>query len=181
MKSRQNSTSIELSPNRSVFIRLNEHFPSKQKTLEEVATVIKEQLVRQAAIDEAARLASTLFEKVTKGEAPETLAKEGIEWSVVGWVGRDTQKLLPQLTADIFKASKPVNGQPTWRSLQLNTGDTLLIQLKGIKTDAITEEQKTPLLTAYADLISGAELDVRLNSLLANAEVVKKPEYLTLK
>lgn len=181
LKSRQNSTVIELAPNRSVFIRLNEHFPSKQKALEEVAGAIKEQLTREAAIDEAALLAASVMEKINKGENPETLAKDGIEWSVVGWVGRDTQKLLPQLVADIFKAVKPAQGQSTWRTLQLSTGDTVLIQVKGVKTEAITEEQKAPLMTAYSDLMSGAELDARLNALLAKAEVVKKPEYLTVK
>jgi peptidyl-prolyl cis-trans isomerase D len=181
LKSRQNSTAIELAPNRSVFIRLNEHFPSRQKALDEVASSIKEQLVRQAAIDEAARLATDVMEKVNKGENPETLAKDGIEWSVVGWVGRDTQKLLPQLVADIFKAVKPAEGQSTWSSLQLTTGDTVLIQVKGVKTEIITDEQRAPLMAAYADLMSGAELDGRLNVLLAQAKVVKKPEYLTIK
>ncbi|MCF6254386.1 MAG: SurA N-terminal domain-containing protein, partial [Thiomicrorhabdus sp.] len=107
LKEKLNSDAIELSPNRSVFVRVNEHIEQRQKPLAEVAESIKDKLTRQAAIKEAAALAEQLLAKVQAGENPESLMRDGIEWNTTGWIARNTQKLLPQMGSEAFKVAKP--------------------------------------------------------------------------
>ncbi|WP_373018671.1 SurA N-terminal domain-containing protein [Thiomicrorhabdus sp.] len=181
LKSRLNSSSIELAPDHSVVIRVKDFFEAHQKPLEEVESSIKENLVRKAAIDEAAKLAKSLLAKVESGENPESLMKDGIEWNTVGWIDRNNRRILPQMTAEAFKAIKPKEGKPTWRSYQLTTGDTVLIQLTDVKNGEVNADQKTQLSSAMTELMGSTEVEARLKEILAQADVVKKQNYKTLK
>ncbi|MDG6773118.1 SurA N-terminal domain-containing protein [Thiomicrorhabdus sp. ZW0627] len=181
LKSRLNSSSIELSPNHSVVIRVKDYFEAHQKSLDEVEASIKENLVRKAAIAEAAKLAKDLFAKVEAGENPESLMRDGIEWNTVGWIDRNNRRILPQMTAEAFKANKPQSDKPTWRSYQLTTGDTVLIQVTGVKNGEVTDDQKAQLSKAVTDLMGSTEVQGRLKAILAKAEIVKKQNYKTLK
>jgi len=181
LKDHLNSSAIELSANRSVILRVNQHQALRQKPLEEVSAGIKEQLVRQAAIKEAANLASDVLAKVEAGENPESLMRDGIEWNTVGWIARNSQKLLPQMVGEAFKVAKPEEGAASWRSFQLNTGDTILIRIAGVKTQALPEENKAPLKQAFSELFASAQYKGRVQSLTEKADVVKKSVYETLK
>ncbi len=182
LKENLNSDAIELSPNRSVFIRVNQHIEQRQKPLAEVAESIKEQLTRQAAVKEAAALAEQLLAKVKSGENPESLMRDGVEWNTVGWVARNTQKLLPQIVSEAFKVAKPKEeGQSSWGSFQLNTGDTILLEVSGIRTQPISDEGKQALNQAFAELFGSAEYKGRLEGLKAKADIVHLPVYKTVK
>lgn len=181
LKSRLNSASIDLGNNHAVVVRVKEHFEARQKALEEVAGIIKERLVREAALAESAKLAQSLLTKVEAGENPESLMSSGIEWHTVGWVDRNNQRMLPQMTQQAFKAAKPVDGKPSWRSFQLVTGDTVLIQIKAVKAGEVTPEQKTQLAGAMSEMMAATEAEARLQAILAHAEVVKKEIYKTIK
>lgn len=181
LKSRLNSASIDLGNNHAVVVRVKEHFEARQKALEEVAGNIKERLVREAALAESAKLAQSLLAKVEAGENPESLMGSGIEWHTVGWVDRNNQRMLPQMTQQAFKAAKPVEGKPSWRSFQLVTGDTVLIQVKAVKAGEVTPEQKTQLAGAMSEMMASTESEARLQAILAHAEIVKKENYKTIK
>ena len=181
LKSKLNSASIEISANNSVVIRVNNYQKSRQKGLEEVSASIKEELTRQAAIAESEKLGSELLAKINAGEAPESLMKDGVEWNTVGWIARNAQNLLPQMVAEAFKTPKPVEGKSSWTQFQLATGDTILLQVTDVKSEALTAEQKAPLKGAFAELFANAELESRLVDLKANSDIVKKEVYKTVK
>ena len=181
LKSKLNSASIELSANNSVVIRVNNYQQSRQKALEEVSASIKEELTRQAAIAESEKLGSELLAKINAGEAPESLMKDGVEWNTVGWIARNAQNLLPQMVAEAFKTPKPLEGKSSWTQFKLATGDTILLQVTGVKSEALTAEQKAPLKDAFAELFANAELASRLVDLKANSDIVKKEVYKTVK
>ncbi|VAW49711.1 Peptidyl-prolyl cis-trans isomerase PpiD [hydrothermal vent metagenome] len=182
LKEHLNSDAIELSPNRSVFIRVNQHVEQRQKPLVEVAESIREQLTRQAAVKEAAVLAEQLLAKVESGENPESLMRDGVEWNTVGWIARNTQKLLPQIVGEAFKVAKPKEaGQSSWGIFQLNTGDTILLQVSGVRTQPISDEDKKALSQAFADLFGSAEYKGRLEGLKVKADIVHLPAYKTVK
>ena len=176
-----NSAAIELSANRSVVIRVNQHQTTRQKSLDEVTTGIKEQLVREAAIKEAATLGNVLMAKVQAGENPESLMKDGVEWNTAGWIARNAQTLLPQMVSEVFKVSKPVQGQESWGSFQLSTGDTVLLRVSDIRVAPLDDEQKAPLRDAFSELFANAQNEAHLKALVSQAEVIKKPEYETIK
>lgn len=181
LKSKLNSTAIELNADQSVVIRVNEYQEERQQPLEEVKDEIKLQLERKASIAEASKLADQLLGKLAAGESPESLMTNGIEWNTIGWVGRDAQNLLPQMLAEVFKITKPTADQPVWHKYQLPTGDTVLIQLNGVKSQTLTAEQSEPLKQAYAELTANAELSARIDALDENAEIEKKSVYQTIK
>lgn len=181
LKSKLNSASIDVAPQHAVVIRVKALYEAHQKPLEEVRASIEERLVRDAAQKEAAELAEVLMVKLQAGEAPESLMSKGVEWHTVGWIGRDNQRVLPQITSQVFKAEKPEQGQSTWRSHQLTTGDTVLIQVKGVKQMDVEPGQKEQLQLAVSELMAGSELEARLQALMAGADVIKKQNYKTLK
>lgn len=181
LKDQVNSEAIEVGMNRSVVLHLNEHQPERQQKIEEVSTQIKDQLVREKAVEAGKALAETLLAKLNQGESPESLAEDGIEWHTVGWIERNSQKLLPQMVQEFFTVKKPADGQSEWKLYQLPTGDTTLLQLLEVKTQEITAEQKEPLKQAFSELYANSELNARLQSLKADAEIVKKENYLTIK
>ena len=181
LKARLNSASIELGTNHSVVVRVKDYIEARQKPLTEVQAGIKENLQRQTAIDAAAELGKTLFAKVTAGENPESLMADGVEWNVVGWVGRNSQAILPQITSEVFKDAKPVDGKPTWRSMQLATGDTLLIQVTEIRNAEVNDMEKAQLEGAISELMATIEIDSRLKTLVESADIVKKSNYKTIK
>lgn len=182
LKENMNSEAIELSSNRSVFIRLNQHVEQRQKPLAEVAESIKEQLTRQVAIKEAEALAEQLLAKIKTGESPESLIRDGIEWNTVGWISRTSQKQLPQIVSEAFKVAKPTEeGASSWGSFQLTTGDTVLLQVSGVKTQGISDGDKVALTRAFAELFGTAQYKGRLEGLMAKADIVRLPAYKTVK
>lgn len=181
LKSRLNSASIDLGNHSSVVVRVNKYQDARQKSLEEVSASIKEELTRQAAIAESAKLGEALLAKVKAGESPESLMKDGIEWNTVGWIARNAQNLLPQMVSEAFKAAKPIEGKATWSKFALTTGDTILLQVTDVKTQPLTAEQQAPLKNAFAELFANSELAARLADLKAHSEVVKKEVYKTVK
>lgn len=181
LKSRLNSASIDLAANHAVVIRVNTHQEARQKSLEEVSASIKEELTRQAAIAESAKLADELLVKINAGESAESLMKDGVEWNTVGWINRNSQNLLPQMVSEAFKTTKPTTDKASWTKFALVTGDSILLQVSEVKTDALTAEQKAPLNKAFVELFASAELASRLESLKASADIVKKEVYKSIK
>ncbi|NPA71286.1 MAG: peptidylprolyl isomerase [Gammaproteobacteria bacterium] len=181
LKGKLNSTSIELAPNRSIVLRLNTKQEARQKPLEEVATGIKDKLVREASIKAAADLAQSLLVKAESGENPESLMQDGVEWNTVGWISRNSQKLLPQMVTEAFKVVKPAEDKASWRAYQLDTGDTVLIRVSGVKSIPVDDSDKQALKRAFSELFANAQYEARLKALVASAEVVKKAVYQTIK
>ncbi len=181
LKEHLNSAAIELSANRSVVIRVNQHQETRQKSLDEVSAGIKEQLVREAAIKQAAALGQVLMAKVQAGENPESLIQNGVEWNSAGWIERNAQTLLPQMVTEVFKVTKPEAGKESWGSFQLSTGDSVLLRVSDIRVAPLDDEQKAPLRAAFSELFANAQNEAHLKALVAKAEVIKKPEYETIK
>ncbi len=181
LKSKMNSTSIDIATNHAVVIRVNKHKEARQRPLEEVAENLKEQLVRKAAIAESAKLGEQLLAEVNKGEQPESLMRDGVEWHTVGWIGRNSENLLPQMVNEAFMMPKPSDGKPSWKQFALLTGDTILMQVSEVKSGEFDAQQQAAVEDVVARLYAGAELSARMQSLREGSEVIKKENIKTLK
>lgn len=181
LKSKMNSTSIDIATNHAVVIRVNKHKEARQRPLEEVAENLKEQLVRKAAIAESAKLGEQLLAEVNKGEQPESLMRDGVEWHTVGWIGRNSENLLPQMVNEAFMTPKPSDGKPSWKQFALLTGDTILMQVSEVKSGEFDAQQQAAVEDVVARLYAGAELSARMQSLREGSEVIKKENIKTLK
>ncbi len=181
LKSGLNSSSIDIATNHAVVVRVKEYIDARQKPLAEVEAGIRDSLKREAAIAASAQLAEQVLAKVNAGENPESQMRDGIEWNTVGWVNRNTQTILPEIVNEVFKAAKPAEGKATWRSAQLATGDTVLIQVTELRSMDVTEAQKVQLGDAITELMATNEIEQRLQALVSSAEVVKKENYKIIK
>lgn len=181
LKSSMNSASIDIAANHAVIIRLAKHKEARQKPISEVEASIKEQLKREAAIAESAKLGEALMAKLANGEQPQSLMEEGIEWHTVGWIKRDAQNLLPQMVSEAFKTPKPTKDKSSWNQFALVTGDTILMQVTDVRVSQVTAEQTDALNSAFSELFSTAELTARINQLKQADEVVKMELYKTIK
>ena len=180
-KSKLNSASIDLAANHAVVIRLNQHQKARQKSLNEVSAGIKEQLVREGAIAESAKLGEELMVKVNAGEQPESLMRDGVEWHTVGWIQRNTQTILPQMVSEAFKAPKPSSDKASWTQFSLVTGDTILMKVNDIKVVEVSAEQQNALKKAYGELFSESEMVARLAAFKIGSDIQKKENYKILK
>lgn len=183
LKEKMNSSSIELSPSSSVIIRVKEYFPERQKPLEEVSANILKELKRQAGIKASNALAKEILAKVNAGETMKSFEKEGVEWSVVGWLDRENHTVLPQITAEVFKMKKPTEGKSSFNVMQLSTGDSLVLELLEVKQsdEAASPKQAKEMRTSLADLFGNASVEARIKALVETAKIEKKSNYLTIK
>lgn len=181
-KSKLNSAAIEISPTESVVIRIAEVVDAKQQSLEDVKVTIERDLKRQAGIKASADLAAELQAQLQSGEVKlSDLAKEGVEYAELGWLTRENQAVLPQVTEAIFKASKP-KAQPVYTTFKMPTGDSMVIELKAVKEGQLPEQKQavSQLKTALVEVSSVAEVDARIKAMVAAAEVDVKQNYKTL-
>lgn len=183
LQQRLNSAPIEVGPNETVVVRIAEHQPSRLQPLEEVRADIERQLVREFSIARSAERADQLLAQINEGVAVETLIGEGVEWHPVGWIERENQQILPQITAAAFAAAKPVADQPTWNKVQLVTGDSVLVRVNEIgRSDQadnprLLEQMGQILLETYQT----AEVESLMASLRLTAKIDRKSNYLSLR
>jgi peptidyl-prolyl cis-trans isomerase D len=182
-KSRLNSSVIEVNEDTSVVLRVKDYSPEKLQTFDEVKAQIKDSLVRQESIEQAAKLADQVMAKIEQGASPKSLVKSGVEWHKVGWIERQNQQVLPQITQTAFKIAKPQDEQANWGRVQLITGDTVLVRLN--KVDVIEDEQTRSqmgqLEDALLSVLQNSELEARLTTLKADAKIEKRSVYETVK
>ena len=183
LQQRLNSIPIEVGPNQTVVIRVAEHQPARLQPLEEVRADIERQLVREYSIGRSAERAESLLAQILDGVAVETLIGEGIEWHPVGWIERENQQILPQITTAAFAAAKPTASQSTWNSVQLVTGDTVLVRVNelGRNEQADNPALRNQLRLTLLETYQTAEVAALMASLRVTAKIDKKSNYLTLR
>ena len=172
-----------MGPNETVVVRIAEHQTSRLQPLEEVRADIERQLVREFSITRSAERADQLLAQINEGVAVETLIGEGVEWHPVGWIERENQQILPQITAAAFAAAKPVADQPTWNKVQLVTGDSVLVRVNEIGR---SDQADSPRLLAQVEQIlletyQTAEVESLMASLRLTAKIDRKSNYLSLR
>ena len=182
-KSNLNSASIELSPTASAVIRIKEIMPEAQKALDEVKAGIETELKREAGVKASADLAAKLLADSKGGQTMADMAKEGIEYHTVGWVQRENQKMLPQLSQAIFKAPKPAEGKASYSTYALPTGDSVVIEIKAVKEGAMPENPMmvTQLKQVLVQLAGTSEVEARVKTLVDAATVEIRENYKTIK
>ena len=182
-KSGLNSAVIELSPTVSVVVRLNEVIPQREKPLDEVKASIEQKLKRKQSIDESYKLAQQLLEKLNAGETMATLEAPGVEYYSTDWLSRENREVLPQITQALFKAPKPSADKPSYSLYQLPTGDSLVIQVVEVKKGQMPDnpELVNQIKQTVMQIMGDAEVEARVQAMVADAEVVRKDIYKTLK
>lgn len=181
-QSKLNSATIELSPTESVVIRVKDVVPAQQQSLDEVSASIESDLKRQAGIQASAQKAAELQAQLQLGKVTMAeLEEEGVEFAQLGWLSRENQSVLPQVTAAIFKAPKPKE-QPTYTTFAMPTGDSMVLEVMDVKEGELPKQADSisQLKSALVEVSSVAEADARVKAMVTAAEVTIRDNYKTI-
>jgi len=169
----ENSDVIELSKDRFIVMSLADQQPERQKVLVEVEDQIIDILRNLGAKRLIDDLAQTISSSLTSGDDVKVkalMAENNLEWNEVGWITRNSQ--LPfNLTGEVYKLSKPNNGEHTYYSHNADANTTIVIDLKAVKLSQedldseivdfyLSEENNELFLSLLKKLRDSAEIKI---------------------
>jgi len=168
----ENSDVIELSNERFIVMSLADQKPERQKVLDEVEDQIIDILRNLGAKQLIDDLAETISSSLTRGDYAQVnvlMAENDLEWNEVGWINRDSQ--LPfNVTSEVYKLSKPNNGEHTYHSHSADASTTLVIDLKAVK---VSEENLSSEIIDFYLSEESNELFQNLIKKLRNSAEIK--------
>lgn len=175
-----NSEPIEVGPNHVMVLRVNEHFPEKQRALDEVKADVVAQLRQDKAEAEAKRVGEALLAKLKEGGNPATTAKtEAITWQSLGQVQRDSGVTNPEVLKAAFRMARPDAGKPSFDGKVLTSGDYALIGVFAVVDPdlaKIDDKQKQELTKQRQNAIAVSEIIGAQQSLKDQAKIKEYPE-----
>ncbi|WP_044409071.1 SurA N-terminal domain-containing protein [Thiomicrospira microaerophila] len=179
LNARLNSAVIELDSGTAMVVRINEYNPAFLDTFESVEPQIATRLMREAAVAKSAELADQVMAEIEAGADPSKIDRKGVEWHTVGWIERQTDTLLPQISAAAFKAKKPQLDQVTWARAQTPMGDTVLVRVSQV--DVVEDESRRSQVAELEQALTGiyltAEIEARLAAIKAQAKIDIKSAF----
>ncbi len=138
LQQRRNSEVLELSDTHFLVLRVNEHQPASEKSLQEVRPQIVRQLKRQQAQELATGTARSIRTELEQGSDPATLAaRYDVDWQTPGLISRRAQQagasLDERLRQTAFRMPAPQQGESSVTTTTLSSGDVAVIQLQAIR------------------------------------------------
>lgn len=161
LRNGENSRPLPLGENRVVVIRKQDYEPPRQKTLEEVADTLRDELKAEAARARARSEATAALAVLKEGQPLERVAREKrVEMKVPGLVRRTAPDVDPKILDALFRLPRPEGGQPSRGQAELANGDIALIVMTAVQ-DAdwaaapVAEQQRQA--AALREATAGAE------------------------
>jgi peptidyl-prolyl cis-trans isomerase D len=180
LKSGKNSEVLELEDGNAVVIRVVNHEPAAQKSLETVREEIRTALLAQEARKLTAQKGEELLQQLTTAQSWTALTASGLgaETAVEkpGLIERTDTKLSPEIVQQAFALTHPAEGKSTWGSVALGNGDYAIVALKSVKTGDATLGADAEAI--YSQSTGGRELEAFLKGLRDAADVETHPENL---
>jgi len=166
-----NSEAIELSDNRVVFLRVNEHKPAAQKLIADVSEQIDAIIRQKKGQEESLKVGEQALSSLSSGESLEAVADDWLESIVAtGFVARDTSELDNDLVQLIFSMAKPESVQ-RYEGFSHDDGRYSIVELSAVMAnDSDQDADKVKALTASQ---ASAEYQAILKLLASRAEVVR--------
>lgn len=129
-----NSEILDLTPERSVVLRLEDIQPTELKPLDEVSAAIEQELLDEKASVRADEIVDSLLAAVESGGDFESAASEaGATFESAVWVMRRDDSLDPAVSETVFEAKHPLPGIPTMVRAQRGDGDPVVIALHAVR------------------------------------------------
>jgi peptidyl-prolyl cis-trans isomerase D len=128
-----NSQALDLGGDRLVVLRVKDHQPPRQQTLDEVRDRIVATLQADAARSKAQALGEELIGRLRDGGDPHQLAADHkLEWGKESEVGRDARDVAQPVLRALFAMSKPVQSKTVYEGLTLDAGDFTILALSRV-------------------------------------------------
>ena len=175
-----NSEPVELSGDRLVVLRKLNYQPATTRELSEVKQEVAAALSAEKARQEAQEQAAKLKNRLQQGEVMAELASEtGWNYNNVKGVRRSSTKLPPQLLQAVFKAAKPMAGEPTVFVVALDSGEQAVVSLNHVTEGVMSADDKARLDLAKKNIARAfgqSMFDAVMSSLEENADVKVRSE-----
>lgn len=130
-----NSETVELETDHLVVLRVMEHKPQRQQSLDDVYAEVAVQVRRQKARDAARADAKALAERIAGGEDPESVAAEaGAEWRREEAVRRQGagQEVPAPVRGAVFALPRVERPHPPARAVELPSGEQAVVAVFGV-------------------------------------------------
>lgn len=167
-----NSDLIEIDDTRSVVLRVVEHEASRSQSLEEVKSIVESAVTREKAAELAESKAKELAEQLAAGENANTLAADAaVTIASFDEVGRFDSQVNAQIRDAVFALPKPLDGSAVVESVDLSTGDAVVVALKAVteKEALVDEPMANQVLASVSRQATIALIEASKN----NAEIEK--------
>ncbi|MEE2731927.1 MAG: SurA N-terminal domain-containing protein [Pseudomonadota bacterium] len=131
LKEGHNSEVVELPNNTVAILRLAEHLPARDQSLEEVESLVKTALTEQKVRELAKQKATQIIEKLEAGEALTSVAEEfGLEWSQDVEVSRQAAtEVSRSILSKAFELPRPASDKPSFGTVALPSGNQEIVVL----------------------------------------------------
>ena len=168
-----NSEAIELADNRIIFLRLNQHRPVSQKSLERVRDEIERRLSQQKGREENIEAGQLALQNLKSGNSLNAIADDwGFQIIDGDFVSRDSAEFNPELLKRVFAMSKPAGGL-VFEGFSHANGGYSLIELSAVLSNDSSPD--SGLVETFSAESANLEYQSVIKTLINRAEVVKAP------
>ncbi|MEM9601820.1 MAG: SurA N-terminal domain-containing protein [Pseudomonadota bacterium] len=166
-----NSEIIDLGPERSVVLRLEDVQATELKPLDEVRAQIEGELLDQAAATRADELVASVLAAVESGTPLEDAASElGAVFEPPVWVARQGGVVDGAVATDVFEASQPGSGGPVYLRSERGDGDPVVVALHAVRAGSLPASDAQQA-SAYALAFGNAAFRAVQQAMRADADV----------
>ena len=135
----KNSEPVELGEERAVVLRVRDHEPASDKSIDSVRATILDRLKDQQARDDAAKASQDLLTAVRQGKALQDAAKPlGLTVAQGVALLRTTEKVPLELLKAVFTNARPTEGKPTLGEVSSVDGSHYVFVLTQVKDGSST-------------------------------------------
>jgi len=177
-----NSELIKLSDDHMLVLRLKEHKPAQQKTLDSVKKEIEIRIRDNKAREQASKLAAELLDKLKKGQSGSELSNSDklVTLNDAGFIGRkpeyddkSTSKVnLPsEVRNEIFRMKKPADNTPSLGKVSLKNGDVAVIILRAVRESSDDGKQLDAIKRHLKDEMAKADDKAMLEYMRSHSEI----------
>ena len=171
-----NSEVIELTENRAVVFRLEEHQPSAVQPFDDVRAEIAVLLRTQREQERAAEVGQRILDELEAGsDAADVLAAESLQWEQREDVTRNQFDLNTEIVRNVFAMQAPDSAaQPTRQGFRLTNGAFVVVELLEVNPGSLEqmpEEARQQLATAMVDNQGRQTFQAFLVTLRQNASI----------
>ncbi|MCK5870734.1 peptidylprolyl isomerase [Methylococcaceae bacterium CS1] len=148
-----NSEPVELGDDRLLVLRLKEHQPAETKPLAEVRDIIIATIKTQQARQQTEQQAESIKQQLLAGASVEGIAQElALSVEKISALKRDSKDLSVQLNQAVFKAAKPIAGQPTVIVVGSPEGGQSVVSIIAVTDGVKTAEDAEKAELAFANI-----------------------------
>ncbi|WP_290649700.1 SurA N-terminal domain-containing protein [Aquisalimonas sp.] len=148
LEDRMNSPVIEIDDDRAVVVRIQEHEPAEQLSVDDARDEIEQRLRTRKAREAADAFAEEVTAKLHDGGDAQALAEEDdrVSYESVGWISRDGGGAPWPVLERVFRMPRPDNGLET--GVISAADDRVVVMLRGVREgdlDAMDPDERQEL------------------------------------